>query len=72
MFRVTADIRYLDGTLQGVTVPAGFVATVPSRERALKIARLLKCVMQANDFIRATSTGNRYAIEGGIDVSGVS
>jgi len=68
-FRVSADIKYLDGWLAGLTIPAGFTATYPNRSRAQSVARFLARVCQSDDFIRATGTGHRYKVCGHIEVT---
>ncbi len=71
MFRVSADIRYMDGTLAGLDIPGGWSVTYPSRNQALRIARMLKCEQHSGAQIIACGTGNRYQITGGIEVRGV-
>lgn len=72
MFYVTADIRYLDGTLAGLTIPGGFRTSEPDIAHAVKRQRWLRGVMEAGDFIRAAVTGNRYEIVGGIRAEVIS
>lgn len=68
MFQVSADIRYLDGTLAGLLIPAGYRLTVPSARRATQIASWLSGVRSRGDFVRATGSGNRYEVVGAVTV----
>lgn len=67
-FIVTADIKYLDGALEGMTIPAGYRVTEPDRSHANRCSAWLSKVQRSNDFIRAVGTGNRYQIVGPIEV----
>jgi len=66
-YRVTADIEYLDGTLAGIVIPAGFTTTDPDIHHAIRRVQWLQRVMRENDFIRAVGTGNKYRVVGGIE-----
>jgi hypothetical protein len=66
MFAVSATIRYLDGTLAGLTIPAGFRITTPDHASALRTFAWLGRVRRARDFVRATGTGSRYEIVGDV------
>lgn len=68
MFRVSADIRYMDGTLAGLEIPAGFSCTYQNNMKAYSVAAWLKRVHKAGDFIRATGTGNKYTVTGNVTV----
>lgn len=68
MFRVTADIRYLDGALADLEIPAGFACSYPTRQSAVRASQWLQTVQRTNDFIRATGTGHRYVVTGGVTV----
>lgn len=59
-FVVTADIRYLDGTLKGMEIPSGFRVTVPSLAHAIRTAKYIETTRRNNDFVRAIGTGSRY------------
>jgi len=69
MYLVQADIKYLDGALEGLEIPAGFRVTYLNNMRAYSVAAWLKKVHKANDFIRATGTGNRYQVTGNVSVT---
>jgi hypothetical protein len=68
-YRVTADIEYLDGALEGLLIPAGYRVTYPNYRLAMKCAAWLQKVERTNDFVRAAVTGNRYAVRGHVEVS---
>lgn len=70
-FRVTADIKYIDGTLAGLEIPAGFSATYPNRSIANRCSAWLERTMRAKDFVRATGTGAKFNITGRICVERV-
>lgn len=57
--RIAVDVEYLDGTLAGLTIPAGYAVTVPESS-VPRIMRWIAKVTRENDFVRATGTGNRY------------
>ena len=61
-YTVTADIRYLDGTLEGVDIPAGHFARGLTHKRACSVASFLTKCHTSNDFMRAAVTGNRYEV----------
>ena len=65
-YHVTADIEYLDGTLRGMVIPAGYSVTLPDERHAQRVVAHLSKVMRSDDFVRAVSTGNRYKVRGGI------
>jgi hypothetical protein len=68
MYRVSADIKYLDGTLAGLDLPHGYTVTMPTRKLAQRTAMFLERVRQSDDFIRACVTGNRYKVTGYITI----
>jgi hypothetical protein len=68
MFRVSADIEYMQGNLSGIEIPAGYTVTVPNMRRALSVARWLGTVKRQGDFIRAAVTGNKYRVCGRIAI----
>lgn len=75
-YRVTADIRYLDGNLAGLEIPAGHCVNYMSREQAQRAAQRIEKTRAAGDFTRAAVTGNRYiftspAIVSAPDKSGI-
>lgn len=72
MFQVSADIRYLDGALAGLTIPAGFRVTVGSIAEAVRTTRWLEGVRADGDFVRASGTGNRYEVVGGVRADVIS
>lgn len=59
-FTVTADIRYLDGTLAGMVIPSGYRVTYTDRNGVFRATRWIERVRRDGDFVRATGTGNRY------------
>ena len=61
-YRITADIRYLDGALAGITIPSGYSVTYEDRNAADRCHTWLHRVWREADFIRACGTGNRYEI----------
>ena len=67
-FAVQADIEYLDGTLAGMVIPAGFRVTHTRKPEAMRTVRFLRKVCDTNDFVRAAVTGNRYRIVGHIEL----
>jgi hypothetical protein len=68
MFQVSASIRYLDGSLAGLTIPSGFRITTPDRSRAYSMSQWLSRVQRERDFIRAAVTGSRYEVVGDVAV----
>lgn len=62
MFRITADVEYLDGLLRGLFIPAGHSYTVPTQELAVQRVAELAELERNGDFIKATITGNRYRV----------
>jgi hypothetical protein len=68
MYRVIADIEYLDGALAGMVIPSGYSVTFPNDRAAYRCAAWLKRIQSADDFIRAAVTGNRYKVAGSVDV----
>lgn len=60
MYRVTADIEYLDGNLAGLVLPSGYGVMVPTMRDAQKLRKWVAETSAANDFVRAAITGNRY------------
>ena len=64
--RVTADIEYLDGTLAGMVIPAGYSVSEVDVAHAHRTVTWLKRVQRERDFVRAAVTGNRYRIVGRI------
>lgn len=67
-FIVRADIRYLDGRLSGLLIPAGYRVTVPDRAHASRTARWLAKVRDTGDFVRAVGSGAKYAVVGPVNV----
>ena len=67
-YQVTADIRYIDGSLAGLTIPAGYRTTWGDRQSASRAAAWLRSVMNSHDFVRACGTGNKYEIIGRISI----
>ena len=65
-YRVTADIRYLDGTLEGITVPDGYAVTFKAYRSALSAWRWASKVQRSGDFVRAAVTGSRYRFAGAV------
>lgn len=65
---VTADIEYLDGTLAGLEIPAGFTVPVSSPRRAVTVARQLAQLRKWGEPIAAAVTGNKYRIVGRIEI----
>ena len=63
IYRITADIRYLDGNLAGMTISAGYHITTESRGEADRTQAWLNKVRSEGDFIRAAGTGCRYIVE---------
>jgi hypothetical protein len=60
LYRVSADIEYLDGNLAGLVLPSGYGVMQTSRFAATKLAAWVSSVIAADDFVRAAITGNRY------------
>lgn len=60
MYKITADIEYLDGTLAGLLIPSGYHVTYPTLESAVRCTQWIKRTMKDKDFVRAYGTGNRY------------
>lgn len=60
MFTVTADIRYVDGTLADLTISGGYRTNYPDMESAMRAASWITSAFALNDQIKATGTGNRY------------
>lgn len=65
-YLVTADIRFQDGALAGLLIPAGYSVTVPDERHAIRIASWLTRVHDELDFVRATGTGNKYEVVGNV------
>ena len=65
-YRVLADIKYIDGALAGLTIPAGYSAAVPNLQRAIVTCDWLQRVERERDFVRAAVTGNRYTVVGNV------
>ena len=59
-FVVSADITYLDGSLKGLTIPAGYKVSYPCERLAVKLAGWIDKVRRENDFVRAVGSGWRY------------
>lgn len=62
-YTVSADVRYLDGTLAGLTIPDGYAVSYPTRDAADRAAAWVNATRRAGDFVRAAVTGNRYVFE---------
>lgn len=71
MKTVSADIRYLDGTLAGLTIPDGHRVGMPTLHDAIRVAGWLTRVRDSNDFIRAACTGHRYQVVGEIRITDI-
>ena len=69
MFTVSADIKYMDGWLAGMVIPAGYRCTFPTRSTAMSAVRWLTKVHRECDFVRAAVTSHRYAVVGGIELT---
>ena len=61
-YRVSADIKYLDGILADMVIPDGHTLTMPDISLATRRAAWLNGVHDSDDFIRAAVTGSRYKI----------
>lgn len=68
-YRVAADIEYLDGALKGLLIPAGYNCRFVTYKDAQRVAAWLERVRQTADFVRATGTGKRYTVRGGIEIT---
>lgn len=62
MYRVTADVEYLDGFLRGLFIPAGHSYTVPDQEMAVSRVRELADLERTGGFLTAAVTGHRYTV----------
>ena len=60
MYTVVADIKYLDGSLTGLVIPAGHSTRHANKTSAMRVVRWIAKTYDSNDFVRATGTGNRY------------
>lgn len=60
MFRISADIKYLDGNLSGLVIPSGYTVTMPDNQSAMRVALWIYKVRKENDFVRAVGTASRY------------
>jgi len=69
IYRVTADITYIDGALAGLTITDGYAVPYPTIEAASRCSRWLSKVLATRDFIRATGTGHRYMVTGNVHVA---
>ncbi len=61
-YRISADIKYLGGSLEGMIIPAGHHVTATTQQEAYRIACFLDKVHRNDDFIRAAVTGNCYQV----------
>ena len=68
-YTVSADIEYLDGALAGLTIPAGYLVSFPTRPAAHRAAAWVRHTRRADDVVRATGTGNKYRFVGRLVVS---
>ena len=62
MYRITADVEYLDGFLAGLCITGGHSYTVPSQELAVSRVRELSELERTGEFIKAAVTGHRYRV----------
>lgn len=60
IYRVSADIVYLEGFLDGIQIPDGFAVSYPSRSAADRCAAWINRTRADDDFVRAVGTGNRF------------
>lgn len=63
MFRVSVDIKYIDGFLAAIVMPDGYTLTVPTESEARRVCAWLSRVHRDGDFIRAAVTAARYAVK---------
>lgn len=66
IYKITADIRYLDGALVGLTIQGGYCVTTPGRDLADQTQEWLIRMCQNQEPVSAAVTGNRYVIAGNI------
>lgn len=62
MYRITADVEYLDGFLRGLCIKGGHAYTVPDQETAIARVSRLHHAERTGDFFRAAVTGHRYRV----------
>lgn len=70
MYKVSANIRYLDGVLAGLVIPAGLTMSFPLEGLAHGAACVLTEKCSAGTAIRAIG-GGVYVIDGGVTVTPV-
>ena len=62
MYRVTADVEYVDGFLKGFAIPAGHSYTVPDQETAISRVAALFQAERMEQCFHAAVTGNKYRV----------
>lgn len=61
-FQVSADVKFLDGLLAGLTVPGGQTCTFPDAPTARRHAVWLHGLWTSRDFARSVGTGARFIV----------
>ena len=77
MYRISADIRRLDGPLAGMAIPNGYTLTCPDEDSARRVVEFIGHARGSTEFAFVGTTcsrvlflsGARVTVEGGPDES---